>query len=195
MANVKELLGKPWPASPHEATNPSIGSVTSSFFVSMDQLLVNTDYDPGTNMANCIQLLYFNSIEQRVTSGNTGSQFPASATIVHSLVELHLPMQADMPTLRQNLRGNDNIVEMQVLRVGHVGGADLANTVIYAAIFKNCHIESIEEFPDKIIVKVRVHARADYAKKISADSMVGDANTASTWDYVKNTAGDPPSPL
>src|SRR5690606_35658994 len=79
--------------------NPPIGSVTTSFLVKMDDMLTSTvdgceDFAP---------LLWFTSTEERVSSGKSAGDFKASATLVHSLLELHIPTDSYMPTLRQAL--------------------------------------------------------------------------------------------
>ena len=94
-----------------QSGNPPIGTVTSSFFVSMDTVFqVSTVGDGASKQAaglkNAVQLLWYTSVEERVSQGNMTSDYQASATLVHSLLEMHIMTDSAMPTLRQNLRSN-----------------------------------------------------------------------------------------
>jgi hypothetical protein len=79
----------------HEDTNnPAMGSVTTSFLLSMDDML-SSSVDTYETFA---PLLWFNSTEERVSSGKSAGDFKASATLAHSLLELHIPTDSYMPT-------------------------------------------------------------------------------------------------
>jgi len=177
-----------------QTNNPPLGTVTSSFFVAMDQVFQTSNVGSGnssnaSNLANSVQLLWFNSIEERPSIGTMTSDFQASATLIHSLLEMHVLTDSSMPTLRQNLRNNTPIQTITITRVGHLGdGQD--NTTIYQSTFTNCFLESIEEFPDKLIVRARVNTRSDTAAATDFTANQGTAagNTSSGWDYSQNTA-------
>ena len=165
----------------HEATdNPVMGSLTTSFLVSMDKML-SSKIDGHEGFA---PLLWFTSIEERVSSGKSAGDFKASATLAHSLLELHIPTDSYMPTLRQALRDNTNIKEVYVSRVGNLDGS--ANEELYGSKFKDCKIEAIEEFPDKLVLRIRIFTRSDQAIAVDTKGTAGPANTASGWDYSLN---------
>lgn len=165
----------------HPATySPPVGSVTTSFLVSMDSLLSGT----VDGFDKCAPLLWFRSMEERVSSGKSAGDFKASATLAHSLVELHVPTDSYMPTLRQTLRDNANIKEIKIIRLGHLNGE--TNKELYSSTFGDCKIEAIEEFPDKLVVHFRIFTRADKAIAVDTKSAAGAANTASAWDYSTN---------
>jgi hypothetical protein len=167
----------------HEnADNPSMGSVTTSFLLSMDDLLDGT----VDTFESSAPLLWFHSREERVSSGKSAGDFKASATLVHSLLELHIPTDSYMPTLRQALRDNTNIVEVKVTRVGHTDGS--SNVELYTSIFGDCKLDGIEEFPDKLILYVRIYTRSDEATAIDTTGAEGAGNTASSWDYSTNSS-------
>jgi hypothetical protein len=160
--------------------NPPIGSVTTSFLVKMDDMLTSTvdgceDFAP---------LLWFTSTEERVSSGKSAGDFKASATLVHSLLELHIPTDSYMPTLRQALRDNTNIKEVYVSRGGNLNGD--VNQELYWSKFKDCKIEAIEEFPDKLVLRIRIFGRSDMAIAVDTTGTAGAGNTASGWDYSTN---------
>jgi type VI protein secretion system component Hcp len=186
MASPKSHLVSQTQSFIPQADNPPIGSVTASYYVSMDDLLWSNLADPLDKSA---QLLWFTSIEERVSTGNVTSDFQASATIIHSLLELHIQTDSSMPTLRQALRNNNNVAQIKVTRVGHIGeGAE--NTEIYSTTYTNCKVESIEEFADKLIIKTRVTTRSDTAASTDFTGTQGtpSGNTSSGWDYTTNTA-------
>ncbi len=167
----------------HEGTNnPVMGSVTTSFLVSMDKML-SSKIDSCEDFA---PLLWFTSTEERVSSGKSAGDFKASATLVHSLLELHIPTDSYMPTLRQALRDNTNIKEVWVSRGGNLDGA--VNQEIYNSKFKDCKIEAIEEFPDKLVLRIRIFGRSDWAIAVDTTGAAGAANTASGWDYSTNAS-------
>lgn len=180
-----------------QADNPPQGTVTSSFFVSMDTIFAVANVGAGAsknakNVKDAVQLLWFTSIEERISQGNMASDYQASATIKHSLVELHLLTDSSQPPLRTNLREGIQIKKMKITRVGHLGdGAD--NTELYSTTFTKCYIEVIQEFPDKLIVKVRVNTRADTAAatKYDATESTKSGSTAAGWDYTTNTSIPP----
>lgn len=165
-----------------DSNNPSMGSVTSSFLVKMEDMLSSTvdsydDYAP---------LLWFNSTEERVSSGKSAGDFKPSATLVHSLLELHIPTDSYMPTLRQALRDNSNIPQVRIVRLGHTDGS--SNTELYSSTFEDCKLEAIEEFPDKLVLHVRIFTRADESIAVDTTGAEGAGNTASSWDYSTNAS-------
>lgn len=174
--------------------NAPIGTVTSSFFVSMDQIFVTSNVGAGSSanaagLDSSVQLLWYSSIEERPSIGTMTSDFQASATIVHSLLEMHILTDSAMPTLRQNLRNNTPIATIKITRVGHLGDG-MDNTEMYSSTFTNCFVEYIEEFPDKLIVRARVNTRSDTAAAtdFTATQSTASGSTASGWDYAQNTA-------
>lgn len=175
-----------------DANNPPIGTVTSSFFIAMDDIFQTSNVGAGASagaggLANAVHLLYFNSVEERPSIGTMTSDFQASATLIHSLVELHILTDSAMPTLRQNMRSNKPVASMKITRVGHLGeGAD--NTEMYSTTFTNNFIESIEEIPDKLIIKVRVNTRSDTAAStdFTGTQATTSGSAASGWDYAQN---------
>jgi type VI protein secretion system component Hcp len=175
-----------------EAGNPPLGTVTSSFFISMDDIFATSNVGSGSSanaagLANAVHLLYYTSVEERPSIGTMTSDFQASATLIHSLVELHILTDSAMPTLRQNMRSNKPVAEMKITRVGHLGeGAD--NTEMYSSTFTNNFIESIEEIPDKLIVKVRVNTRSDTAATtdFTGTQATTSGSAASGWDYTQH---------
>ncbi len=162
------------------ADNPPMGSVTSSFLVSIGDLL-SSSVDSYETFA---PLLWFTSTEERVSSGKSAGDFKASATLAHSLLELHIPTDSYMPTLRQALRDNSNVTEVKIVRLGNTDGTE--NTELYSSTFSDCKVEGIEEFPDKLIVRVRVFTRSDEAIAVDTTGAAGESNTASGWDYSTN---------
>lgn len=175
-----------------QAGNPPIGTVTSSFFVSMDKIFAVSNVGAGesagkANVEDAVQLLWFTSVEERPSQGNMASDFQASATLVHSLLEMHVQTDSGMPILRQNMRNNTPIKKIKITRVGHLGeGKD--NTEMYSTTFTNCFLEVIEEFPDKLVVKARINTRSDTAAATKYDAVQGttSGSTASGWDYAQN---------
>ncbi len=165
-----------------DTNNPTMGSVTTSFLVSMDKML-SSKVDGCEDFA---PLLWFTSMEERVSSGKSAGDFKASATLVHSLLELHIPTDSYMPTLRQALRDNTNIKEVYVSRGGNLDGA--VNQEIYGSKFGDCKIEAIEEFPDKLVLRIRIFTRSDQAIAVDTKGTAGPANIASGWDYSMNKA-------
>ena len=160
--------------------NPLMGSVTTSFLVKMDAML-------SSQVAGCedyAPLLWFTSIEERVSLGKSAGDFKASATLVHSLLELHIPTDSYMPTLRQALRDGTNIKEVWVSRGGNLNGA--VNQELYNSKFGDCKIEAIEEFPDKLVLRVRIFTRSDMAIAVDTTGTAGPGNKASGWDYSTN---------
>ena len=175
-----------------QAGNPPLGTVTSSFFISMDQVFNTSNVGSGasanaSNLANTVQLLWYSSVEERPSQGNSTSDFNASATLVHSLLEMHIMTDSAMPTLRQNMRQNVPIAQIKITRVGHLGdGQD--NVEMYSSTFTNCFLEAIEEFPDRLIVKARVNTRSDTAAAtdFTATQATASGSTASGWDSTQN---------
>lgn len=172
-----------------DANNPPIGTVTSSFFVAMDDLFATSNVGAGASagagdLANAVHLLYFSSVEERPSIGTMTSDFQASATLVHSLLEMHIMTDSAMPTLRQAMRNNKAIEKIIITRVGHLGeGKD--NSIMYTTTFGKCFLESIEEMPDKMIIKARVTIRTDKANATDFTATAG-GNTVSGWDYSQN---------
>ena len=194
MSLAKFLQNVPTDQLIPDSNNPPIGTVTSSFFVSMDQMFMTSNVGSGASanaagLQNAVQLLWYNSVEERPSIGTMTSDFQASATLVHSLLEMHILTDSAMPTLRQSLRNNTPVQQVQITRVGNLGdGAD--NTIMYQSTFTNCFLEALEEFPDKLIVKVRVTTRSDTAAStdFTATQQQVAGSTSSGWDYSQNTA-------
>lgn len=184
MSDAKTLQTAPTQTQFPQANNPPIGTVTSSFFVSMDDLFAVTNVENKDIIKNAAGLLWFSSIEQRPSIGTMTSDFQASATLVHSLLEMHILTDSTMPILRQQMRNNQVVEKIKITRVGHLGEGK-ENTELYSSTFTNCFLESIEEFPDKLIVKARITERADSAITTDFEGKPGPV-TASAWDYVAN---------
>ena len=91
-----------------------------------------------------------------------------------------------MPTLRQALRDNTNIKEVYISRGGNLDGA--VNQELYGSKFGDCKIEAIEEFPDKLVLRIRIFKRSDKAIVVDTTGAAGPANTASGWDYSTNAS-------
>jgi type VI protein secretion system component Hcp len=165
------------------AEKPGQGAATTSFFISIGELLSSSMAAPLDKSA---RLLWFNSLEQRVTDGDAVGNYQASATLVHSLMTLHIATEQSFPTLRQAMRAGDNVPEMKIVRVGHT--SDGPNTELYSSTYTDCKIESIEEFPDKMIVKVSVTSRSDTAASTKRDATQESASGSevSGWDYTTN---------
>jgi len=178
----KENLIKGTTQTQDDTNNPSMGSVTTSFLLSMDDMLDGT----VDTFESSAPLLWFYSREERVSSGKSAGDFKASATLIHSLLELHIPTDSYMPTLRQALRDNTNIVEVKITRVGHTDGS--SNVELYTSTFGDCKLDGIEEFPDKLILYVRVYTRSDEATAVDTTGAEGEGNTASSWDYSTNAS-------
>ncbi len=169
--------------------NPPIGTVTSSFFVSIDDLFASAAMADNTesDLGNAVQLLWFTSREERISIGNMTSDFLPSATLIHSLLEMHVMTDSAMPDLRQALRNNDCIDTITITRIGHLGN-DNTNTPLYQSTFNNCFLESIEEFPDKLVINARICQRYDEAAATDYTGPVTtiDGQSGSGWDYQKN---------
>ena len=189
MSHSKSLQTPPTSTYLPEAANPSIGTVTSSFFVCMEGVFqkanVTTAKTSEGALENSVQLLWYTCIEERISIGTMTSDFQASATLVHSLVEMHVMTDSAMPTLRQYLRSNVCIDNIWIIRVGHLGQGG-ENTELYSSKFSNCFLESIEEFPDKLILKARITQRSDTAAETDFDG-TQSGNDASSWDYKTNS--------
>ena len=188
MSYSKSLQTPPTSTYLPEADNPSIGTVTSSFFVSIGDIFKTACSVNITTADDCVQLLWYTCIEERISIGTMTSDFQASATLVHSLLEMHVLTDSAMPLLRQNLRRNDPIDEIRIVRVGHLGSGKL-NTELYSSKFSNCFLESIEEFPDKLIIKARITQRSDTAAVtgFEGDQDQPSGSEASSWDYKANS--------
>lgn len=176
---------------PGPSRNPVFrGSKTASFLVAIDDFFAVSNVGDGESaqagdLENTVELLWYTSTEERVSIGNMSSDFQASATLMHSLLEMHILADSAMPTLREAMRNNTCIDEIKITRVGHLGkGGD--NTELYSSTFGDCYLESIEEFPDKLIIRAKVSTRSDTAT--ATDFEEGQAgSTASGWDYSQNT--------
>jgi len=189
MSISKTLQNNPQNYFNPETDNPPLGTVTSSFFVSIDKVFTTSNVGEGgeqgkKNLLHAVQLLWFTSIEERSSIGTMTSNFQASAAINHSLLEMHIMTDSAMPTLRQYLRSNQPVKEIKITRVGHLGDKK-DNQILYQTIFQHCFLEAMEEFPDKLIVKARITTRTDTA---AATDFEGNqkGNTSSGWDYPKN---------
>jgi hypothetical protein len=165
-----------------DTNSPVMGSVTTSFLISMDKML-SSKIDGCEDFA---PLLWFHSVEERISSGKSAGDFKASATLAHSLLEVHIPTDSYMPTLRQALRDNTNIKEVYISRGGNLDGA--VNQELYGSKFGDCKIEAIEEFPDKLVLRIRIFKRSDKAIVVDTTGTAGPANTASGWDYSTNAS-------
>ena len=184
MASPKTHLVSPTHSHTPQMDNPPIGTVTSSYYISMDDLLWSNLATPWDKSA---QLLWFTSLEELVSTGNVTSDFQGSGTLVHSLVEAHIQTDSCMPTLRQTLRNHTPIAQVKISRVGHLGEGAV-NTEMYSSTFTNCTLEAMEEFPDKIIVKFRATTRSDTAAStdFTATQSTPSGQTSSGWDYTQN---------
>ena len=154
------------------------GTATPEFMVKMDDLLLSTiAYKDG----KWAELLWFHSVEERVTAGHSGGDLRGTSTVVHSLVVLHLLADNWTPVLRQKMRSGDNIKEIAIVRLMNLGDMNL-NKETQKIKFTDCKIDRIEEFPDRIIVSVRVKTRRDVARQVGQDSE-NMGHKASDWDY------------
>jgi hypothetical protein len=192
MSVSKILQNSPTDYSLPDSNNPPLGTVTSSFFVSMDKIFSTSNVGSGSSkqaskLANAVQLLWYTSIEERPSIGTMTSNFQASATLFHSLLVMHIMTDSAMPTLRQYLRSNQCIKEIHITRVGHLG-EDKDNTIMYQTTFKNCFLEYMEEFPDKLVLKARITIRSDTAAvtDFTNNQKTPAGQTASSWDYSQN---------
>jgi hypothetical protein len=153
------------------------GTATPEFVVKMDKILSSLiQY-----AEEYAELLWFHSVEERITAGHSGGDLRGTSTVVHSLVVLHLLAGNWTPVLRQKMRSGDNIKETIIMRTMNLGmGAE--NTDAFTTTFTDCKIDRIEEFPDRIIVSLRVKTRKDMARKLGQNSkMLGQS--VSDWDY------------
>ncbi|MBX9805411.1 MAG: hypothetical protein K2Y18_06635 [Alphaproteobacteria bacterium] len=185
MSDAKALQTSPTENQFSPSGNPPIGTVTSSFFVSIDKVFAHTSVEVET-VKESVQLLWFTSIEERPSIGNMTSDFQASATLIHSLLEMHVLTDSAMPILRENMRNNTPIKKIIISRVGHLG-KDKHNKLLYSSTFENCFLEAVEEFPDKLIIKARITKRTDKAAATDYTN-TQKGNTVSGWDYAKNQA-------
>jgi hypothetical protein len=179
MAISKTSQTEPTRTHLSESNNPPMGSVTSSFLVEMDKIL----YGNITDYPQAVALLWYTSTEERTSIGSMSSDYQASATLIHTLLEMHIMTDSSMPTLRENLRNNTRIETITITRLGHLNGVE--NTEMYTSIFSDCYLEAIEEFPDKVIVKARVTSREDTAMATDFTGKQG-GKTVSGWDYSTN---------
>lgn len=184
MSSGKEAVTKPTQTHLPQSNNPPGGTVTSSFLVRMDDLLYGNIAQP---YPTSVALLWYTSTEERTSIGSMSSDYQASATLIHSLLEMHIMTDSSMPVLRQALRNNTRIENIMITRVGHLGDG-YENIEMYSSTFSDCYLEAIEEFPDKLIVKARVTSRDDTA---AATDFTGNqsqisGNTCSGWDYSTN---------
>ncbi len=189
MSHAKSLQTTPTTQHLPQAAVPTIGSVTSSFFVQIGDLL-GDEAGPVAEVPNAVHLLWYTSIEERPSIGVMTSDFQASSTLIHSLVEMHILTDSKMPTLREALRNNTPIETIKITRVGHLGEGS-ENTEMYSSEFTNCFLESIEDFPDKLIIKARITQRSDVANTTGFDGKqeteAGAGATASGWNYEENS--------
>lgn len=188
MSHSKSLQTTPTTQHLSQAAVPVIGSVTSSFFVQIDDLL-GDEAGPVAEVPNAVHLLWYTSIEERPSIGVMTSDFQASSTLIHSLLEMHILTDSKMPSLRDALRTNKPIQTIKITRVGHLG--DELNAELYSSEFTNCFLESIEDFPDKLIIKARITQRSDVATATGFDGKqeteAGAGATASGWNYEENS--------
>lgn len=133
MSNAKESQIQPTHTQPSHSNNPSMGTVTSSFLITMDDIFLGNlkDFD------YCGALLYYTSIEQRVSIGAATSDFLSSATLIHSLLELHVMTDSSMPTLRQKMRDNSPITTITIRRIGHLGAGYENTENVFVNFFRS----------------------------------------------------------
>lgn len=154
------------------------GTASPEFMVKMDDILSSTiSYKDG----KWAELLWFHSVEERITAGHSGGDLKGTSTIVHSLLVLHLLADNWTPVLRQKMRSGDNIKEIDIVRLMNLGG-DNINKETQKTKFTDSKIDRIEEFPDRIIVSVRVKTRRDVVREVGQDSE-DKGHKASDWDY------------
>jgi type VI protein secretion system component Hcp len=154
------------------------GTASPEFMVKMDDILSSTiSYKDG----KWAELLWFHSVEERLTAGHSGGDLKGTSTVVHSLVVLHLLADNWTPVLRQKMRNGDNIKEIDIVRLMNLGEGNV-NKETQKTKFTDCKIDRIEEFPDRIIVSIRVKTRRDIVRQVGQDSQ-DMGHTASDWDY------------
>jgi hypothetical protein len=153
------------------------GTATPEFFVKMDMILSSLiQYSE-----EYAELLWFHSVEERVTAGHSGGDLKGTSTVTHSLVVLHLLAGNWTPVLRQKMRSGDNIKETIIVRGMNLGLGN-ENMDASTTTFTDSKIDRIEEFPDRIIVSLRVKTRKDMVRKLGQDStMLGQS--VSDWNY------------
>jgi type VI protein secretion system component Hcp len=154
------------------------GTGTPEFMVKMDDILSSQiNYGEG----KYAELLWFHSVEERVTAGHSGGDLRGTSTVVHSLVVLHLLADNWTPVLREKMRNGDNIKEIDIVRLMNLGEGNV-NKETQKTKFTDCKIDRIEEFPDRIIVSIRVKTRRDIVRSVGQDSQ-DTGHKASDWDY------------
>jgi hypothetical protein len=154
------------------------GTASPEFMVKMDDILSSFNkYGDG----KFAELLWFHSVEERVTAGHSGGGLRGTSTINHSLVVLHLLADNWTPVLRQKMRSGDNIKNIQVVRLMNLGeGSENLDTQLIE--FTDSKIDRIEEFPDRIIVSIRVKTRKDVIIKVGQTGKTL-GQKASDWNY------------
>jgi type VI protein secretion system component Hcp len=154
------------------------GTATPEFMVKMDDILSSSSSYGGGKFA---ELLWFHSVEERVTAGHAGGDLRGTSTVVHSLVVLHMASDYWTPVLRQKMRNGDNIKEIDIVRLMNLGDGS-ENKEHQKTTFTDSKIDRVEEFPDRIIVSIRVKTRKDEVVKVDQDSKP-KGKAASDWSY------------
>jgi hypothetical protein len=153
------------------------GTATPEFVVKMDKILSSL----VQHAEEYAELLWFHSVEERVTAGHSGGDLKGTSTVAHSLVVLHLLAGNWTPVLRQKMRSGDNIKETIIVRTMNLGQGN-ENMDAFTTTFTDSKIDRIEEFPDRIIVSLRVKTRKDMARKLGQNSMML-GQSVSDWNY------------
>jgi type VI protein secretion system component Hcp len=154
------------------------GTASPEFMVKMDDILSSQhDYGEG----KYAELLWFHSVEERMTAGHAGGDLKGTSTVVHSLVVLHLLADNWTPVLRQKMRNGDNIKEIDIVRLMNYGESNI-NKETQKTKFTDCKIDRIEEFPDRIIVSIRIKIRRDIVRAVDQDNQE-QGHKASDWNY------------
>lgn len=153
------------------------GTATPEFMIEMDQLLSSniTGYEQAT------ELLWHHSIERRITAGHSGGDLKGTATVEHSMLSITLLADYWLPCLRESLRNGDNIANIVIHRLANIGsGSEL--TDVYTTTYTDSKIDTIEEYPDRVNVLIRIKSREDDSVQVGQDNSQ-EGNNSSTWDY------------
>lgn len=155
------------------------GTASPEFMIKMDKVLSSTIKDNE----GFAELLWYHSVEERMTAGHASNDLRGTSTVVHSLLVVHLLTDAWVPVLRQKMRSGDNIEEITINRMANIAkGAE--NTKTYTITYTDSKIDRIEEFPDRVILSIRVKTRTDQAWEIHQDG-TKKGNKSADWDYSK----------
>src|SRR5271170_5936357 len=84
------------------------GTAIPEFMIKIDDVLASTmgstTDDNGDDLSGYAELLWFHSIEERMTAGHISGDMKGTSTVRHSLFVAHILNESWMPTLRKNLR-------------------------------------------------------------------------------------------